>query len=556
MLRQLLPEDRKLLDEIYSIEKKPSFISIFKASKPLDDKYLLIDDIAGAGAISDLVPLVFHSETKVRSKAAEKVHQLFITVDDNNLSWLDCSIRSYYGYYNSKDARNRWGLLIPENIQKLELPNAVLSSVLSVLCSHHNGRVREASLLRLSSLDSRAAVRIAFIRLNDWAEQVRATALTTLIKQLPTLSEEQLVECLLLTNQLKTRGRQDHSRIIADIEHRFNTKDGAKALLKAIHHSDYHTARASFNLAKKCSHVDKSHLLDFGLTHNDILVRSSSLSMALEQLRGDDLLAYLLLASKDKLPSLSKKALYVLIEKFPAQSVDTLQRCLTSDNYGLRDTAIFYLGRHHSIDVADTYREKLTSAKDNELYSIIMGLAESGIETDWTLISPYENSHRPKVKAAVIRASERLSQPSTEWLLGKIDHGCPAEVSAAKTVMLSTDNYRLEEVEQAHLNANSEISSRTLRQLTMKRNPWFGAKLLLHAINSTPLEKGLLPKALHSELTNWLRRNNRSYWFMKPDAALLEELLESSKVAASIHPTYEPAQTIKAVIIRLDALEI
>lgn len=90
----------------------------------------------------------------------------------------------------------------------------------------------------------------------------------------------------------------------------------------------------------------------------------------------------------------------------------------------------------------------------------------------------------------------------------------------------------------------------------MKRNPWFGAKLLLHAINSTPLEKGLLPKALHSELTNWLRRNNRSYWFMKPDAALLEELLESSKVAASIHPTYEPAQTIKAVIIRLDALEI
>lgn len=517
MKREITPADREIIESINNTKQKISFISKLTNRDTVSEYVFRLKEISSLGGIRYIAPYLFHSNPKIRDMASRKVHELYQQAEDKDLQWLDDSMRgSLYYRYDLKIQRH-WYDLGKSHVTKLDLPNEVLSSVLCILCSHSNGYLREASLKRLIKVDSEAAIRMLFIRVNDWVEKVSVFATNSLAKLVRDLDESQLADFLVLVEQLRCRSRQDHSNLILEVEQRFSSSKGQVELVKAITHSNYRVARSAFLIARRLLE-SKEKVFEAGRSHKDPLIRSWSLELATEQLDGVELTEYLLVVTQDKLGMLRKKAIYKLLDVSYEVARASLLDCLSDSSPVIRHMARFYITREEEFNYADYYRNSLEQENGATLVGVISGLAETGKEEDWEQVLSFENHLRARVKAAVITASEKLKVADKGWLFSKLINGCPSEIKAAKQVLLSLNDFTVSEIVELHHEHFKGLIGRVLRQLLAKKCYWHAAKLLLQAWLGSDEDYSL-------ELGNWIDQHGRAYWFVKPETQLLVDII-------------------------------
>ncbi len=520
--KELTQADKEIVESINSSDAKISFLQKLKGKRNnVPENVFRLREIESLGGIRYVVPYVFHANQMVQQLAIEKVHELFIQAESKDLNWLDQSIRG--GYYVRCDLpiQQVWWNLEASHVPKINGRKEALASVLSILSFHSNGFVREAALKRLTYVDGKAAVKMLFLRVNDWVDAIRGFATRELSKLISEMDESQLADFLFLLEQLRSRSRQDHRELISQVESRYKTEKGQKEIVSALNLSDYKVCRSAFFIAKKVVR-DKGQLLSCAAQHEDPVIRSLSLNLAKEVLYGKSLVEYLLNASKDKLGMLRKKAIYALLDVEYGIVREVLIDTLTDNSHAMRHMARFYLEREENFGSAKHYRSFLKANASEVLKGAILGLAETGDEADWEIVKAFEFDKKPKVRAAVISASEKLLANNKQWLFGKLVNGGACEVKAAKNVLLSLNNYSLEEVEEIHSQNSGGYVGKALRQLIAKKEYWHGAR----ALTNTMLRSS---ENLNAELTNWLNKYGRAYWFVKPEDEVLVDVIENSK---------------------------
>ncbi|OUR88495.1 hypothetical protein A9Q81_23920 [Gammaproteobacteria bacterium 42_54_T18] len=547
MRRSLIPEESEILESISKAEKSDTFLSRVMQRDVVPEGVLRLKDINSLGGMRYIAPLLFHSKQKVRELALQRVHELFLQADDNDLNWLDESMRGGYLYRYELDALKKWSSLSVDMISGLNCSGGELVSALSVLSCHRNGYIREAALRRLVDVDMFTATRMLLIRVNDWVRSIRNLAVTTLTENIGVLDESLITRFLVLVDQLRKRSRHDHTQLISIVEERLSSVSGQTALIKAVADTDFRMARSAFQLSRKVM-ADKEKVLEFGARHTDPLIRSWSLNLALEYLNGDQLIEYLLDSSGDQLGALRKRSIYKLIDLDYQLARQPLIDCLCAPGATMRNFARFYLNREEGFDCADFYRKQLLEIDNNLLAGAILGLSETGAEEDWGKVLAYEHHNLPKVRAAVVAASARLAKEQCDWLLAKVVNGCPAEIKAAKHALILLDGVDIMELHDIHKANFRGLQGRVLRQLIVKKDYWLAAELILQAIVDGDGEG---KDEFDMELGSWLGRYGRMYWFVKPDTKVLPNIVNLSRVIESKYDGSVNVSSLRKMVKRL-----
>lgn len=547
MRRNLHMEDRDILESINNARGNASCIQDVGRSDIEPELVLRLREIDSLGGIRYIVPFIFHSNHEVSEFALQRMHELFLHVTDNDLHWLDESIRAGYLYGYDLGVQRQWASVSVDKINSVVAAGGQLTSVLCVLSCRGNGYIREAALKRLIEVDMYQATRMLSIRANDWVRPIRDFATATLTKNIDVLDESLIVSFLGLVDQLRSRRRHDHALLISNIEKRFSSVNGQKALINAVGSADFRLARSAFQLSLKVVN-DKPALVAVGAGSTDSLIRSWSLNVAQECLSGEILIEYLVGSSADTLASLRKGSIYALIALDYSFARGPLLHCLCSPSAIMRGFARFYLTRQEDFDFANYYRKQLLDVDNNLLAGVILGLSETGTESDWSAVLTYEHHDRPRVRAAVVSASVCLASDQRDWLLAKLLSGCPSEIKAAHLALVSGGEFTLSEIVDLHRDNFLGLQGRVLRKLVATIDYWFAAGLILQAIVSGGQTH---KEEFYVELGAWLDRHGRKYCFVMPDTTVLSSIVNLSECIESTLGCSVKVSALREMVERL-----
>lgn len=551
-MRVISVTEKQIIESIKEPKVKTGFFQRSRNANTLPDNIFRLREFKSLGCIKYVAIYLFHSNQKVREIASQKLHELFSSVEDKDLNWLDADLRRSYYYRPDLSSRRCWYELQARIIDTLEFPKEELSSVLSILACHSNGFVREVALKRLAHTDAEAALRMLFIRVNDWVKPIGLSATKTLIKLIEQQDENSVVSCLELLEQLRQRSRQNHQELISAIEKRLTSTKGVNALLRAVEGTKFRVARTAFSIAARVSDK-KEALLKLGLVNKDSVIRSMSLKTACEYLKGEEHVAYLIEVSRDKLPPLQKKAIYKLLDIDPELARKPLIEFLLSENDQIRHFARFYLKREENFDFASFYRERLDETNTSKLTGIILGLSETRSENDWKSLAEFQAHSKPKVKAALVRARGALVKDSHQWLIDKLLNGCVAEVKAACEVLIVLNEYKTEELENLHEDFFDGAVGRAIRRLVVKRDYWRYIELLLKAIIKSDDRDFEL---YSSQVGSWLSKYGWKQWYTKPKGVVLRRVIELTETIEISYGVEKNISALKALSTDLESRDL
>ncbi|WMS86037.1 HEAT repeat domain-containing protein [Pleionea litopenaei] len=551
-MRVISEDEKQIIESIKEPKLKTSFFKRTKKSDALPDNIFRLRELKSLGCIKYIATYLFHSNKKVREIASQTLHELFLSVEDKDLNWLDGNLRGGYYFRADFSSCRVWYELQAGIIDTLDFPKEQLSSVLSILACHSSGYVREAAIKRLVIIDVNAAIRMLFVRVNDWVKPIRLSTTKTLIKLIEQQEEQSVVCHLELLEQLRLRSRQDHKELISTIENRLSSPKGLIALMQAVEKSHFRVARSAFSIGARIAD-EKQDLLKLGLVNKDAVIRSLSLRVAVDYLNKESLIEYLIACSRDKLTLIKKKAIYKLLEIDSKLAREPLIEFLRSENDQVRYFARFYLNREESFDFAEFYRGELNETNISKLTGCILGLSETGDENDCILLERFQTHHNPKVKGAVVKARGMLVKGSHQWLIDRLINGSVEEVKASCDVLQKLNEYENEELEALHDDYFDGATGRAIRRLVLKRDYWRYIELLLRAIVKSADREF---EVYASQISSWLSKYGWKQWYVKPKDGVLLRIIRLIDTIESTRGIDKKLLEIKALAKDLESRDL
>lgn len=518
MKRQLSEEASSQIKRLYEI-KRGGFLSIGQSSK----MNAMIDLIEGAketaepAVIPFLLPYCFHPWERVSESAVEVVEALHSLVPNSEMTWLDERVRTFYPPMRNEMAEY-WYRLAPTSLSG----NVALRSspvLLSLCCGHHSGYVREKCLDLLQACPPDTSFTTTLIRANDWVQKVRLKAYTQLWVSLDLLTPNALVTNLPLIMQLSERGRGDHGQLLEKVEQICSSERCHDALFKAIETADRDVSRAAFQIAAQVEAL-AAGVLPITAEHGDNIIRIRSLRLAEKTLADDALLRYLNQSVKDRMISIQKISVYIMLQRFPEYAEEILVKLLTSRVCSLRELARFYLKRYGWNHFDHYYRKLLGEGRIDDV-GVIQGIGECGNLDDWSEISSLLDDQRPKVRAAAITACGNLRPDGwQQTILERITASHPADIKAAALVIeKNRDDFPLHDLETAYRSASNNHAKNKLLKIVMQYQRWDSLGFLIRMYQ---IDDG--NEVLGEKLQQWLGYHRKKQIFTLPPKRLLAEL--------------------------------
>ncbi|WP_020408704.1 hypothetical protein [Hahella ganghwensis] len=551
MRREPLPSELEVVKGIYSHRddhKNP--LVFWKSPKSQIDPGVL-DKLSSYGAVRYIAPMVFHPDREIASKAIERISELLGQVPQHQLSWLDESIRSQYYCCSGRAWAKQWYQADESFVRSLDLPQEQLETVLVLLVSHNNGYVRSASLQRLSEVNEILALKMAFIRANDWVYDISSLAFGLIGKLLDNLSPSQSTQFLHLVQQLQHKKRRNLQPILDGIELGLKSEEGISTLLETLDSAELHLARSAFGVLKRIDGV-KLRVIKRSCYHKDIVIRTGALKLAMSLQDRSEQLAWLKLFSGDTYAPIRKRAMYAIAEQFPEESMAVMMNNLTHINRSVREVARFYIRRQAAFDLPGYYRERLESDERCMSVGAVLGLSESGQGVDWREIEKLPARDDPKFRGAVVIAARNLGAKSQQWFMEKVRNGCPAEVREAKIALLGKSVSLLDELLSLHQELHDLFRLRAVRNIIREQDRWVYLIALLQSLILEIPERYSMDTC---DIAEWWKANSKQNWFTKPPESLLEEILDLTNTALDKKPQNTFLIQIKDLINLLQGID-
>jgi HEAT repeat protein len=150
---------------------------------------------------------------------------------------------------------------------------------LLAMSSHASGFKRENAVRRLAMLGKPIAIPYLIVRVNDWVPQVRAAALDALSRLLGTGNGEAFVDSLPAIMHLQTCMRDNHAELVRAVQDFLLREENVHHLVAGMHSRDAQVARLATRLLVERKRMSATVLITAGLSHKDIVVRSTVVNL-------------------------------------------------------------------------------------------------------------------------------------------------------------------------------------------------------------------------------------------------------------------------------------
>lgn len=375
-MRGLTPYEQKLALRLYAEPSSGSQISKFTfwREKPETEVDISIfKELKSQGAIAVLAPFSLHENRAVAKSALTQIENL-LDKNDLDLNWIDEAIRSIYYFCDGRLNVRYWQMASQSSVERLRFSGRHLVTSLILLACHNNGYVRAEALKQLEVVDPKTALKIALVRANDWVVPVSEAATSLIGRALPVVNEDELTDYLRLIDQLSQKTRRRVGSIIGQVEQRFASDEGVKALLKAVQTNNYRSARVALRLLLNTS-VEAGLILEVTTKNKDVVIRNASFDLIAKLPTPNSQIRYLTMLARDTYAPTCKKALYSIAENFPHEAEEVLLKNLIHQNSSVRETCRFYLKRNKQPDFPKHYLGHLNAAEPIVQVAAVLGLS-------------------------------------------------------------------------------------------------------------------------------------------------------------------------------------
>ncbi|HLA09571.1 MAG TPA: HEAT repeat domain-containing protein [Pyrinomonadaceae bacterium] len=520
-MKRTSPHFRTLIQQLY---EPASLWEKLRGSR--DDAAILseIGDSTEPAAIVDVLPFVLASKPDVAAAAATSVHKLVLKATAQELVWLDCLLRRSSSY--SGDSLYEWHNLRPDQLDLLERFGEASVSLVGIASFHQNGYVREAAIKRLDLITSGAELPFLILRLNDWVSNVRDAAYGTIRSRLRPEYARHFIANLALVSRLDEAGRADHKALIQAINELLQGDECRNVLLESLTSDDRLIRRVSFRLALNSKKSDLPEIVRHALNAQDTVIRLWAAQTVSSAFAGATLDLFLELMKRDRFMPVRREALRMAVKRNSPTSLAELRSALLDSHPAMREEARYHLRKLDPMDVAAFYRQSLSTAEGQTLYSVISGLGETGSAEDDPLIVPYTSHLVSKIRAAAIRALARLhGETHTDVFIDALKDEVPhVSRQALKALTDRASSLSGERIWKLfHLAKHAHVRRNAL-SLIEKLGKWESIHYLVRAVCDSDEDITAMSRF---GIQRWLARFNRS--FLSPTPEQLAQLNNALK---------------------------
>ncbi len=380
---------------------------------------------------------------------------------------------------------------------------------------HPSGYVREAALRAVAVLEDGTELPFLVLRLNDWVVPVRRLAAELAVQRATPSRAHQLVSVLPLLLRLRSLGREDHGPVLGTMLAALRFPEAREALLRALQSEDRALRCAAFTVAMETQGMDPERLLRAGLADPDQAIHREAARALVPLLPEDSLDAVLAMLDRDALPEVRLLALETRLARRPDSAETRLLAALTDGSGRVRLFCQHYVRVRMGQDPAAAYRRGIVRGGAN-LAEALLGLGETGQESDAAQVRPFLSHSRPRVRAAAVGALDRLAkEPPLSAFLLALEEESPAVSRAARAALsrrasvVSLDALR----EMYRMTRHRHVRANVLA-LIARNSLWGAAPTLVAA--SAHAEEDLRAKG-RGLLARWLLRSARGGTFPTPE---------------------------------------
>lgn len=315
-------------------------------------------------------------------------------------------------------ASARWWLVVDEALRRrwwwaprwsrsiaVDLVDGELDTLqLLVAGCHHNGRIREAAVVRLADRQHPAVTGVLALRAGDWVTEVRQAARTVIAGRPSPVDGPTLTA--LAEFAFALGARREGAWLVTRVEEMVRDLPTHR-LEPLLSVQDRRVRRAAYRAAIAADQLDPDRLMRAAVRDHDLPIRAMCARVAVAVAAPGQLRA--LVSSRTAL--VRAEALHALIRQGDSAATET---ALTDRHPLVRQVAQAALRRAGS-DPADHYRQLAVQMPAEP--SVIAGLGETGGPDDAKTLARWLSHPRARGRVEAIRALRRLGAASPAMLL-------------------------------------------------------------------------------------------------------------------------------------------
>jgi HEAT repeat protein len=479
----------------------------------------LISQTRDPAAIPDIVLLLLDRDSDVARSAASAVSALVEVLRPEDLPWLDQVMRERSPYNWSYPSP--WTELKPGQLKLLQRFEEESVFALGVASMHYSGYVRDEALRKLSDTQDGTELPFLLLRLNDWVQPVRQTALALVRLRVTSKYAPFFVMNIALVNRLRLARRGEQEGIVGEIEQLLRSEEGRTALLTGLASTDYQVKRACYKLGFGAESLHQIQLVEKALSEQDPAIRLQGAQRIASLSDPKSVEQLLSRAQKDRFAQVRRTVIETLCTKFQDKEQQWLEEALMDNHPSVRGYAQFQLGKEGSFKLRKFYIDALDRSEATTLPAVISGLGETGAVSDSDLVVPHLSSQIPRVRRAVLRTLARLKADAFVDVFQRYLSDDSRSVSReamkglSKTLHLTTG----ETLWSVFANAQELHVRRNVLFLIARLSKWESISYLLSACDS---DAESLRNLADSYIHRWHARFNAS--FTAPSKPQVERL--------------------------------
>ncbi|MDQ7827321.1 MAG: hypothetical protein RDV48_31295 [Candidatus Eremiobacteraeota bacterium] len=460
-------------------------------------------------AIPRLVPTALSRNRHVAAAAAAIIASLLESAPPSAYHWLDETVRRIdIDWKHHVKPALLWG---PSRVFRTAHDLGEMGWVIAALGTFdRSGYIREAALKELACMWGGRQLPFLILRLNDWVPEIRELAAGILEKRLDGDYAVHWVACLPLVLSLRECRRDNHSSFVEGVISLVTGPEHVRLLLEALSSASRETRRFAYHVALQHLPDSMVTLIGRALREKDVIIKKSAALIARHHASEEPFRRLLGTMVRDRSALVRREALLAFRETGDPGLQGHAEKALFDNDSAMRRIAREIVsGMGGEPDIAGFYREALGTVVTPRLTVALLGLGETGKESDATIALPYARGNQAPVRKAALTALGSLA-PSAhfELFLGALSDENPG-VSAAARKILARLPGRLEGDLLCGMFTRSEAPHVKWNILLLFRAmpKWesLPSLLLIYARSEGELEKKSL-----ALLKRWLTRFNRN----------------------------------------------
>lgn len=399
---------------------------------------------------------------------------------------------------------------------------------LLAMSSHASGFKRENAVRRLGILGNPTAIPHLIVRANDWVPQVRAAARDALSKLLRTGNGEAFVASLPAIVHLQTCTRDDHSELLQAVQEFLLREDNLHHLVAGLHSPDHQVARLATRLLVERQRIAATELIAAGLSHKDVVVRSTVVDL-LRGLEAGDFSAAVAIALRDPYMPVRREAFQQLLARDVEAGLRAARDLLFDGSVSVREIAVRRL-MDAGEPVEQIYAGALTgdASRVAVVTCVLWGWAFMDSQPRTEQVRQLLDARFPSVRRAALQAIAKLLRNDAKLYLeaGLADESPAVCKEAARLIIRVGDKPGSERLMSIARQSGLPHVAIACCRVARDGSKWEWLKFILKVYGAS--DAAVTREAFSREIDTWEQTFNRSS--AQPDMGSMKEIVSALHV--------------------------